>query len=50
MTGKCQCGHARCFHVRGQGACLHSLPWFRLCDCDVFIDEDDAAAEELERE
>lgn len=41
---RCECGHARCNHVKGRKDCS-ALEWagdsFTLCSCRVYIPRDD---------
>lgn len=43
--GKCECGHARCNHIGGNGKCMATEPEWEagdVCACQLYIRDDDA--------
>jgi len=52
LPGKCECGHSRCCHIDGKGACrvaicrddddkpLPQSEW-AICACQIYIRDDD---------
>lgn len=50
VPGKCECGHSRCDHQRGQKKCMVDLDMYRSCACQCYIPDNGACADVVDDE